>query len=135
MDLSKDSKTADSSQFLTEPLLAADVVSKLKLTAEQKTQVDKLQREFAGKLKEIADKLKNTPAQAAPAPAKGKKGAKPASASNELLQEAIKLREEYEEKVNDILTDAQKTALEEIKAKKAEALLNGGGAKPNPAKK
>jgi hypothetical protein len=135
VDLSADSKNADSSQFLTEPLIASDTVAKLKLTAEQKPQVDKLQREFAAKLKEIADKLKNTPAQAGDAkPAKGKKGTKAANPANDLLQEAVKLREDYEEKLNDLLTDSQKTILEEIRAKKAEALLNAGGTKTTPTK-
>jgi hypothetical protein len=55
-----------------------------------------------------------------------------ASPADDLLREAVKLRDDYEEKVNDILTEAQKDILTEYKAKKAEALLNGD--KSNPAK-
>src|SRR5947207_1714958 len=112
VDLSADSKGADSSAFLTAPLLAPEVASKLKLTAEQRPQVDKLQREFSAKQKEIADKVRALGTQPA-APAKGAKGAKgtKSSPASDLLQDAAKLREDYEEKLNEVLTDAQKEML------------------------
>lgn len=135
VDQSADSKTTDSTEFLTAPLLPADTVTKLKLTAEQKPQVDKLQKEFAGLMKEVSDKLKALPAaDPAKKPEKGKKGAKAANPATEVLQDALKTRGEYEDKVKELLTDKQKDVLDEINAKKAEALLNAGGTK-TPAKK
>ncbi len=139
-NLSADSKGTDTDRYFTAPLIDPVILPKLKLTAQQRPQVDKLSREFATKLKEFADKAKA--AGNAPAPAKedkkdkkkGKKGTK-SSPMNEALTEAAKLREEYEEKLNDILTDAQKDILIAEKAKMAEALFKKNDSKTPPTKK
>ncbi len=120
---------ADSSDFFTAPLIPADELAKVKLTAEQKPQFDKITKEFTARLKELSDKAK-APAPAAPA-AKGKKALP--KGGNPALQEVTSLRGEYETKVNEVFTDAQKEAMEAFRAKKAEALLNGTAR--TPAKK
>jgi len=122
----------DTSQFLTAPLFSAEEVTAMKLTAEQKPQVTKLTSEFTTKLKEVLDKAKADPE---PAPGKGKGKAKgPARPMTPGLKEVTELREEYEGKVKELLTEAQKESLDALRAKKAEALLNGGPAKTPPKK-
>ncbi|MBY0527761.1 MAG: hypothetical protein K2R98_30465 [Gemmataceae bacterium] len=139
---------ASAADPLTAPLIAADIMPKLKLNAEQKPKVDELSKEFAAKLKEavaMALKDKSDGGGAAPkgkgdAPKakgdfKGKgKGGKGGDAAPE-LKAALDLRMQYEDKLGEILNDAQKEVLLAIKAKAGEALLGGGGAKTEPKKK
>jgi len=131
--------TADSDGgIFTAPLVARDVLLKLKLTSEQKPQCDKLQKEFADKLKDIADKAKVDAADQANAPAfkgKGGKGkgmaGKGGKGSGDApgVTDALSLRSDYEDKVYDLLNDAQQKIWLDIKTKKGESLLTGGNKK------
>ena len=74
-----DTPTPDSDP-LNAPLLAKDLVIKLRFTTQQRPEVDKLQKEFAAKLKEIRDKAaEDQKKEGDPLPAakggKGNKGA------------------------------------------------------------
>lgn len=113
--------------ILTDPLEPADLVAKLKLAPAQKSAVDKLFKEYDGKLKDLVTKA---PAgTAAPAPSKfakfkGKGGA--VATASPAIAAAIELRGEYEDKFEELLTDPQKKVLEEARLKMGEALLLGG---------
>jgi hypothetical protein len=117
--------------IFTAPLVARDLLLKLKLTAEQKPAVDKLQKEYADKLKDIAAKAKVDAAdQSSTPPAKGKgkgmtKGGK-GGGDAPGVSEAISLRNDCEDKVFDILSEPQQNIWLDVKAKKGESLLTGG---------
>lgn len=115
---------ASSATLLTDPLEPADLVAKLKATGTQKADLDKLFKEFDGKLKEIASKAGAEPAGGA-AKAKFKtKGKGPASASPSVAA-AVELRQTYGEKFEALLTEPQKKIVEEFRVKQGEALLSG----------
>jgi hypothetical protein len=119
---------AATGDLLTAPLFPPDTIAKLKLTAEQKPDYDKLVKEFDEQLKKLAA----APAASGTTPprTKGFKGAKggPASPATPTAQ-AISLRAEYEEKVEKLLNDAQKKTLEDIRIAKAGNLFNPGAKK------
>jgi hypothetical protein len=121
---------SDEGGIFTAPLVASDVLLKLKLTSEQKADCGKLQKEFADKLKEIADKAKKDAADQANAPAlkgKGKGKAMPGKGGDAPgVTDALSLRSDYEDKVYDLLNDAQQKIWLDIKTKKGESLLTGG---------
>lgn len=112
---------AASSSVLTDPLIPADLLTKLKLSATQKTDADKLFKEFATKLKDIAAKAPPDSGKSAkPDKGKGKGGATTASPA---ISDAVELRDEYEQKFEELLTDPQKKVLEEYRVKQGEAAL------------
>jgi hypothetical protein len=138
---------------LNAPLLSRDLVIKLRITTKQRPDIDKLQKEYAVKLKEIRDKAaedQKTNGDPLPA-AKGGKGAKGAGkgagkgmrmakggGNTRGLTEAADLRNEYEDKVEELLTDAQKKIWEDIKVKQGEAALaaiKNASSDDNPKKK
>ncbi len=130
----KNATPADSSDdggIFSSPLIARDLLLKLKLTAEQKPDIDKIQKEFADKLKDIAAKAKVDAADKSSAPAfkgKGKgKGMAKGSGDAPGVTDAISLRNDCEDKVFDLLTEAQQNIWLDVKAKKGESLLTGGG--------
>lgn len=129
------------SELLTAPLIAPSILSKLRITPSQRPQVGMIFKEFDAKLKEEAAKVRKFRAEAAANPppkgkkikgGKGQKGMKgrkkgPKNGNNgSELQEILNLREEYEEKFVNVLTDSQKKTWEDIKVKQGEALLSGG---------
>lgn len=133
--------SADDGGIFTAPLVSRDVITKLKLTSEQKPDVDKLQKEFADKLKDIAAKAKQEAAdKTSTPPAKGKgKGKGPAGKSGDApgVSDAISLRSDYEDKVYDLLNETQQKIWLDLKTKKGEGLLTGGtnGTAKTPPKK
>ena len=127
---------------LTAPLITSSIMSRLRITVSQRPKVSALIREFNTKLKAEADKVQKARAEAAATPApkaiktKGKKGKKGMKGGRKGmkkgndgsdLQDALALREEYEGKFMDLLTDPQKKTWEDIKIKQGEALLTGSG--------
>jgi hypothetical protein len=139
---------------LTAPLLSRDLVIKLRFTTQQKPMVDKLQAEYASKLKDIRDQAMkdakengNTldvgkAGKGAKGAQKGGKGAGKtagkSSGNTRGLSDAADLRNEYEGKVEELLTDAQKKIWEDIKVKQGEAALAGAknsSGDTKPAKK
>lgn len=120
----KGGKMMASATVLTDPLEPADLVAKLKPAGAQKLEMDKLFKEFDGKLKDIAGKATAQPAAgAAKSKFKGK-GGKGATA-NPSVSAAIELRQTYEEKFEAMLTEPQKKVLEDFRVKQGEALLSG----------
>jgi len=125
----------------TSPLVAKDLLTKLKLNDEQKPDVDKIQKEFTDKMKDVIAQAKedmakntatkntggNTPAAKGKGQGKGK-GAGTKTPDAPGLTEAISLRNDYEDKVYKLLDDAQQKTWLDYKAKKGEGLLNGNNA-------
>jgi hypothetical protein len=122
---------ASSSSVLTDPLVPADLLAKLKLSATQKPEADKLLREFAAKLKDIAAKAQADSvgdSKAAKDKGKGKnKGG--STATSPAISAAVDLRDEYEQKFEDLLTEPQKKILEDYRVKQGEAALKASGKK------
>jgi hypothetical protein len=130
--------STDDGGIFTASLIAKDLLLKLKLTAEQKPEVDKIQKEFADKLKDIAAKAKVDAADKSSAPAfkgKGKgKGMTKGGGDAPGVSDAISLRNDCEDKVFDLLTEAQQNIWLEVKAKKGESLLTGGNSNTTNSK-
>ena len=124
---------AAAADLLTAPLFPADTIAKLKLTAEQKSDYDKLAKEFDDQLKKIAAGGNTTGNTTTPPKGKDKgKGKGTAATPATPAAQAISLRGEYEDKVEKLLTEAQKKTLDDIRAAKATAgnnPLNPGGKK------
>jgi len=147
---STDNTNPNAPDPLTAPLVAADMLAKLKLSADQKKDVADLSKEFSTKLKETVakaqDDAKKDGGSAPPAPAKGAKpvkgakGAKGAggkgktSDGDPVLKAALDLRSDYEDKLMDKLTETQQQTWLNIKAKAGEALLTGAKGDTTPAK-
>src|SRR5262249_1288703 len=110
---------ATSSSVLTDPLIPAELLTKLKLSGTRKTDADKLFKEFAAKLKDIAAKAPAADASKQPK-GKGKGGA---TTTSPVISAAVELRDEYEQKFEELLTDPQKKILEEYRVKQGEAAL------------
>ena len=121
---------AASADLLTAPLFPPDTIAKLKLTAEQKTEYATLVKEFDEQLKKLAT-APTTGGTTTPPKTKGLKGTKGGTATPATpAAQAITLRAEYEDKVEKLLTDAQKTVLENIRVAKAGNLFGN----PTPKK-
>jgi len=117
---------AAASSLLTDPLEPADLVARLKLAGPQKLEMDKLFREFDGKLKEIASKAGAETGGDAKARFKGGKAGKGgAAAASPSASAAIELRQAYGEKFEAMLTEPQKKVVEDYRVKQGEALLSG----------
>jgi Spy/CpxP family protein refolding chaperone len=102
-------------------LLPDDTQDKLKLTDDQKKQVDQIQQDYAAKTKDALSELKDAVTTAAPALKKARED-KDKDAQKTAMQpvrekgmEVVKARREYLSKVLDVLTDEQKKTYEEVK--------------------
>lgn len=93
------------------PLVPADAQDKLKLTAEQKEKVEKLQKEYAEKEKETTGKAREA-MQKAVRERDGDAIRKAAEQVRAAMQDARKLRDDYEGKVKALFTDEQKKTYE-----------------------
>ena len=122
---------ASSPSLLTDPLVPADLLTKLKLSATQKPEADKLLKEFATKLKDIAAKAQTDSAgDSKTTKDKGKgKNKGGAGATSPAISAAVDLRDEYEQKFEDLLTEPQKKILEDYRVKQGEAALKASGKK------
>jgi hypothetical protein len=120
---------AATNDLLTAPLFPADTVAKLKFTADQKKDYDAIVKDFTDELKKIAASPSTGGGSNTPPPkGKGTKGAGKGGASPDTpAAKAITLRAEYEDKVEKMLTDAQKKTLEDIRLAKVGNPLVGGG--------
>lgn len=117
---------------LAGPLVAPEVLAKLNLSVTQRPAYDKLSKEFDAKIKEITAKLPAAPPGGdlrakieADLRAKFNKGGGSAPPSPE-VQKALTLRDDYEKKFEEMLTEPQKKILADIRLKANEALLLGG---------
>jgi Spy/CpxP family protein refolding chaperone len=103
------------------PLVPAEALTKLKLTAQQQTQVNEIIKEFDDKNKDAAAKAKEQTAKLLEEAQTAKQNNDKAAARQALekIQEVqlglAKLREEYEGKLVQTLTDEQKKTFEELK--------------------
>src|SRR5262245_6516021 len=102
-------------------LLPDDTQEKLKLTDDQKKQVDQIQQDYTAKTQEALSGLKDAIATAAPAIKKARED-KDKDAQKTAMQpvrekgmEVVKARREFLSKVMDVLTDEQKKTYEEVK--------------------
>ena len=111
------------------PLLAPETAARLKLTDEQKEQVRKLQKDFAGKQGPMARAFEAlTKAQADPDPdAMSRAGEK----LRQAFQAGEKLRRDYEAKLRDLLDDGQKKTFDRARRAQAGA-IPGMGPPPKP---
>jgi hypothetical protein len=122
--------TDDAGGVFNLTLVAQDVLTKLKLTSDQKSEYTKLQKEFADKMKDIISQAKKDAADQTNTPAgkgKGKgKGTGGKTAEAPGASDAISLRNDYEDKCYDLLDEKQQQVWLDIKTKKGESLLTGG---------
>jgi Spy/CpxP family protein refolding chaperone len=102
-------------------LLPDDTQDKLKLTDDQKKQVDQLQQDYEAKTKDALGELKEAVATAAPALKKARED-KDKDAQKTAMQPVrdkgmavVQVRAEFLSKVQDVLTDEQKKTYEEVK--------------------
>jgi Spy/CpxP family protein refolding chaperone len=102
-------------------LLPDDTQEKLKLTDDQKKQVDQIQQDYTAKTQDSLSGLKDAITTAAPALKKARED-KDKDAQKTAMQpvrekgmEVVKVRREYLSKVLDVLTDEQKKTYEEVK--------------------
>jgi len=85
-------------------LVSTELQEKLKLTADQKEKINKLNKEFTDKTKPIADKLKDSA---------GKGGKEGFEKIREQFQDLQKIRTEFTDKVKTVLTEEQKKTFDE----------------------
>jgi hypothetical protein len=103
-------------------LLPPDPDNKLKLTDDQKKQVDQLQGEFGDKSKDAVAAVKDEYAKNRDAIRKARQDKDRAALKQamapvrEKVRDVIKLRSEYEDKVKDVLNDDQKKTFAELQS-------------------
>jgi Spy/CpxP family protein refolding chaperone len=102
-------------------LVPADTQDKLKLTDDQKKQLDQIQQDYEAKTKDALSDLKDAITTAAPALKKARED-KDKDAQKTAMQPVrekgmgvVKVRSEFLSKVQDVLTDEQKKTYEEVK--------------------
>jgi outer membrane protein assembly factor BamB len=121
---------ASSQQAL--PLLTPAMVERLKLTDKQKEQVEKFQKEFAAKQRELFMKASETMQKA-----QNDKDPEAQSKAGESLRQAVmamvKTRGDYLGKLRDRLDDGQKKVLDQLRKEEAAAPgMAGMGPAPKP---
>jgi Spy/CpxP family protein refolding chaperone len=107
------------------PLVPTDTLDKLKLTADQKEKVEKLQKEFADKEKEAVGKAREAMQKAVQDRDRDaiRKAAEQVGAA---LRDGRKLRDDYEGKVKAVLTDDQKKTYEAALKERPRGGIAGG---------
>jgi Spy/CpxP family protein refolding chaperone len=102
-------------------LVPAETQDKLKLTDDQKKQLDQIQQDYEAKTKDALSDLKDAITTAAPALKKARED-KDKDAQKTAMQPVrekgmgvVKVRREFLSKVQDMLTDEQKKTYEEVK--------------------
>lgn len=100
------------------PIVAADLLTKLNLTADQKDKLEKVEKEYGEKAKENETKLKEAREAAAGGNAEAR------TKIREATQAAQKTRTDYTDKVKALFTEEQKKTFEEAQARRPGIVAN-----------